>query len=240
VLIVLVSQSLKIAGESERFAVFVLGRFLDFRGPGLILVIPFTQRIVRLKIGDIGRVKGPDFVTIGEVDIPIDGLTSFRVGQSVRIDRFDGASELRAGVYTFWDVFQAGLGCCTVDDIALSVLTTVNGIYPAKNRLIVDAGALALSADRSTAGHDFDAGYGLVCDAGGEVIDDLIVANVNQEHGLISTRSGAPLPFERFSIGTQLRILPNHACMTAAMYDHYYVVDGDDTVVETWERCKFW
>ncbi len=91
VVIVVLYQSIKIADESERFAVFVLGRFMDFRGPGLVFVAPGTQRIVRLKIGDIGSVKGPDFVAFGEVDIPIGGLTSFRVGQSVRIDRFDGA-----------------------------------------------------------------------------------------------------------------------------------------------------
>ncbi len=96
VVIVVLYQSIKIADESERFAVFLLGRFMDFRGPGLIFVTPGTQRIVRLKIGDIGSVKGPDFVTFGEVDIPFDGLSSFRVGQSVRIDRFDGARPVLA------------------------------------------------------------------------------------------------------------------------------------------------
>ena len=155
-------------------------------------------------------------------------------------ERFDGASELRAGVYTFWDAFQAGLGCCAVDDIALSVLTTVNGIYPDKNRLIVDAGALALSADRSTAGRDFDAGFGLVCDAGGRMIDDLIVAGVNQEHGLIGTRSGAPIAFEAFSIGRQLRILPNHACMTAAAYQAYHVIGEDGSITGQWPRINHW
>jgi hypothetical protein len=92
VLIVVLAQSLKIASESERFAVFGLGRFMDFKGPGLVLVTPYTQKVIRLKVGDIGRVKGPDFVTFGEDDIPVGGLTSFRVGQSVRIDRFEGAT----------------------------------------------------------------------------------------------------------------------------------------------------
>lgn len=155
-------------------------------------------------------------------------------------ERFDGASELRAGVYTFWDAFQAGLGCCDVNDIALSVLTTVNGIYPDKNRLIVDAGALALSADRSTAGRDFDAGFGLVCDAGGNLIDDLIVEGVNQEHGLISTSSGAPIAFEAFSIGSQLRILPNHACMTAAAYQAYNIIGADGSITGQWPRINHW
>jgi D-serine deaminase-like pyridoxal phosphate-dependent protein len=150
------------------------------------------------------------------------------------------ASELRAGVYTFWDVFQAGLGCCSHDEIALSVLTTVNGVYPDKNRLIVDAGALALSADRSTAGTSFDAGFGLVCDAGGRLIDDLFVKGVNQEHGLVTTRSGQPIAFEAFPIGSQLRILPNHACMTAAAYQAYHVVGPDGHIRTQWPRINHW
>lgn len=153
---------------------------------------------------------------------------------------FSAATELRAGVYTFWDVFQAGLGCCEISDIALSVLTTVNGVYPEHNRLIVDAGALALSADRSTAGRDFDAGFGLVCDAGGHVVDGLIVKGVNQEHGMITTRDGAAIPFERFPIGTQLRILPNHCCMTAAAYPGYHVVAGHGGISTYWQRTNYW
>ena len=153
---------------------------------------------------------------------------------------FDGASELRAGVYTFWDVFQAGLGCCEVEDIALSVLTTINGTYPDKNRIIVDAGALALSADRSTAGREFDAGFGLVCDASGALIEDLIVKGVNQEHGLITSKSGAPIPFDKFAIGTQLRILPNHACMTAAAYQGYHVIGPAGKITTEWPRINHW
>ncbi|MFN8703164.1 MAG: hypothetical protein ACK5X0_13710 [Rhodospirillales bacterium] len=36
-------------------------------------------------------------------------------------------------------------------------------------------------------------------------------------------------------------VLPNHVCMTAAMHDRYYVVDGlDDTVVAEWPRIAGW
>ena len=64
----------------------------------------------------------------------------------------------------FQDLFQAGLGACSVDDVALSVLATVTGRQPAQDRFVIDAGGLALSKDRSTQGTAFDAGYGLVCD----------------------------------------------------------------------------
>jgi D-serine deaminase-like pyridoxal phosphate-dependent protein len=68
---------------------------------------------------------------------------------------------------------------------------------------------------------------------------------VHQEHGIVGARSGlgaiAPLPFGEFAIGDRLLVLPNHVCMTAAMHDRYYVVDGpDDTIVAEWPRVAGW
>lgn len=37
----------------------------------------------------------------------------------------------------------------------------------------------------------------------------------------------------------RVRILPNHACATAAMHDRYHVLDGDD-VVGIWETFRGW
>ena len=65
-------------------------------------------------------------------------------------DRLDGVTEGRPGVYMFHDLFQAAIGSCTTDDIALTVLASVIGIDTGENRFLVDAGALALSKDRST------------------------------------------------------------------------------------------
>ena len=56
---------------------------------------------------------------------------------------------MRPGVYTLFDLAQVALGSCTVDDIAVSVLTTVIGHNPRVHRMLVDAGALALSKDVS-------------------------------------------------------------------------------------------
>jgi len=154
-------------------------------------------------------------------------------------DDLTGVTEVRAGVFVFQDLFQVGLGVCGLDDLALSVLTTVVGHKRDQRRLITDAGALALSKDRGTASQARDQGYGLVCDApSGAVIDELVVAGVNQEHGIIVSR-GPTLDLERYPIGTKLRILPNHACMTAAAYDAYSVVAGD-RVTARWERCNGW
>jgi D-serine deaminase-like pyridoxal phosphate-dependent protein len=151
-----------------------------------------------------------------------------------------GITESRAGVYPFQDLFQAGLGACGVDDIALSVLTTVTGRQAANNRFIIDAGGLALSKDRSTQGTGFDAGYGLVCDADGAVIPDLYVASASQEVALVTTRSGEAIALAAFPVGRKLRILPNHACFTAAGHTAYHVVDGGQDVVAVWPRIHGW
>ena len=151
----------------------------------------------------------------------------------------EGVSELRAGVYVFFDLFQAGLGVCRMDDIALSVLTTVVSHKTSHRRLIVDAGGLALSKDRGTAEQAVDCGYGLVADAAsGRLIPGLRVSSANQEHGIIELPPG--FDFQQFPLGSQLRILPNHACMTAAAHESYFVIDGEDRVIDLWERSNGW
>ncbi|HSQ03927.1 MAG TPA: alanine racemase, partial [Burkholderiales bacterium] len=86
-----------------------------------------------------------------------------------------GVTEVRVGVFVFFDLFMAGLGVCRIQDVALSVLTSVIGHQREKGWAIVDAGWMALSRDRGTAGQAVDQGYGIVCDAQGQPIDDLIV-----------------------------------------------------------------
>ena len=153
-------------------------------------------------------------------------------------DSFDGVTEVRTGVYVFNDLVMAGLGVCAVEDIAISVLASVIGHQREKRWLITDAGWMALSRDRGTARQKVDQGYGLVCDAAGRPLD-LIVADANQEHGIVARRDGGPIDFARFPVGTLLRILPNHACATAAQFSEYHVMDGDAST-QTWERFGGW
>ena len=151
-------------------------------------------------------------------------------------ENLEGITEARPGVFVFYDLFQVGLGVCSPKDIALSVLTSVLSNQPGNGRAFVDAGGLALSKDRSTSALPTDLGYGRVCDVDGQMLDDLIVSNVHQEHGQIDL---APYDQPLFPIGRRLRILPNHACMTAAAYESYYVVDGGE-VLDRWPRISGW
>ena len=155
-------------------------------------------------------------------------------------DSFEGVTEVRVGVYVFQDLVMAGLGVCSIDDIAISVAGSVIGHQRDKNWLITDAGWMATSRDRGTAKQRVDQGYGLVCDAAGKPFGDLIVADANQEHGIIARRDGGAIDFARFPIGSRLRILPNHACATAAQHDAYELVQPDGTLSGRWERVNGW
>ncbi|MBI2511621.1 MAG: alanine racemase [Opitutae bacterium] len=152
-----------------------------------------------------------------------------------------GITELRAGVYMFWDCYQAGIGACRYDDIALSVLAEVIG-RPAHrpNEFLIDAGSFALSKDTATAAlpPEQNAGYGFVCDLAGQLLPGLRVTRTWQEHGLVvSDRALAP---DAFPVGSRVRILPNHACPTAAAHDRYFVVNGNRDVLAEWPRVNGW
>jgi D-serine deaminase-like pyridoxal phosphate-dependent protein len=151
-----------------------------------------------------------------------------------------GVTELRAGVFVFFDLVMAGIGVCEVDDIALSVLATVIGHQRDKGWLITDAGWMALSRDRGTARQPVDQGYGLVCDGDGRLLPGLLVRDANQEHGVVARRDGGSPEWGRHPVGSLLRIVPNHACATAAQHSAYRVVAGSRRVLATWERFGGW
>ncbi|KQN37164.1 alanine racemase [Sphingomonas sp. Leaf407] len=152
-----------------------------------------------------------------------------------------GVTEVRAGVFVFFDLVMHGIGLCAIDDIALSVLGTVIGFQKEKGWILIDAGWMAMSRDRGTAKQPVDQGYGVVCMVDGTPFPDLILADANQEHGIITVRPGSNGTLPPLAIGDRVRVLPNHACSTAAQHPGYHVVHGDDpAVVATWSRFGGW
>ena len=148
----------------------------------------------------------------------------------------DGVTEVRAGVYMFGDLFQVEIGTHGLDDIAVTVLASVIGRRPGK--LLVDAGGMALSKDRSTEATAKDYGFGLMLDLDGtRRHGEAIVRRAYQEHGMIDLDPAHPLDLP---VGGRVRIAPNHICMTAAAHDRYFVVEGNDEVVAVWPRVNGW
>ena len=133
------------------------------------------------------------------------------------------------------------MGVCAPQDVALSVLTTVIGHQAEKGWTIVDAGWMAMSRDRGTQRQKVDYGYGAVCDADGNVIEGLVLAGANQEHGIVSRMDGKVDPdmARRLPIGRRLRILPNHACATGAQFAEYQAITAHG-VAQQWRRFDGW
>jgi threo-3-hydroxy-D-aspartate ammonia-lyase len=151
----------------------------------------------------------------------------------------EGVTEVRAGVYAFFDLVMVNVGVCEPSDIALSVLTTVIGHQRDRDLIIVDAGWMAMSRDRGTQRQSRDFGYGLVCDLAGAPIEGLAFTSANQEHGLIDCSDLPEAEVDRFPIGTRLRILPNHACATGAQFPSYQAVDAKGGL-RPWSRFNGW
>jgi D-serine deaminase-like pyridoxal phosphate-dependent protein len=135
----------------------------------------------------------------------------------------------------FMDLVMADLGLCAEEEIALSVLATVIGHRRDLGYLLVDAGGLALSKDSGPA-RDRPS-YGSLWDWATGLPLGLTIGSTNQEHGLVPAGDE---DFERLPIGAQVRIAPNHACMTAAAHERYHVVDGGTDVLAAWPRTNGW
>lgn len=158
----------------------------------------------------------------------------------------EGVTEVRAGVYVFFDLVMHNVGVCALNDIALSVLTTVIGHQPEKGWAIVDAGWMAMSRDRGTSNQEKDFGYGLPCSLDGTPLPDFVMTGANQEHGILSvvqtsgSDAASPTDIEaRLPIGTKLRILPIHACATAAQFPEYHALSAAGEVT-VWSRFYGW
>ena len=172
-------------------------------------------------------------------DCPVVSIGS--TPTALAVDDLQGITEVRAGVYVFFDLVMAGIGVCNPEDIALSVLVSVASYQKERNWAITDGGWMALSRDRGTQNQAIDYGYGSVLTAAGEPLEDLVVSAANQEHGIISRREDvAALPWDRLPLGGLLRILPNHACSTAAQYGEFIVIDENNRVIDRWSRTRGW
>lgn len=138
---------------------------------------------------------------------------------------------MRPGNYVFYDAFQATIGSCRRDDCAVSVMASVIGSYPERGEALIDAGALALSKDLGPDHIDPQIGYGIVCDLDLRPLPMRLTA-LSQEHGKLKASSPP-------AVGTRVRIIPNHSCLTAAMYDVYHVIENGN-VVEQWRPVRGW
>jgi D-serine deaminase-like pyridoxal phosphate-dependent protein len=181
-----------------------------------------------------------------EAGLPCETVSVGSTPTALAAQRLDGVTEVRAGVYVFFDLVMHNVGVCEIDEIAISVLTTVIGHQIEKGWAIVDAGWMAMSRDRGTSKQSRDYGYGQVCALDGTVMAGYQMIGANQEHGIVALAEEVCVDAAgqcdiagRFPIGTKLRILPNHACATGAQYPVYQAQNANGEIT-VWPRSYGW
>jgi len=95
-----------------------------------------------------GCVRAAQRLRAAGFPCPVVSVGSTPTALSAR--QLEGVTEVRAGVYVFFDLVMANVGVCAPTEIALSVLTTVIGHQREKGWALVDAGWMSMSRDRGT------------------------------------------------------------------------------------------
>lgn len=147
------------------------------------------------------------------------GATPTCLGASIP----QGVTEIRPGNYAFLDRTALRLGICVPDDIALSVIATVvahNDVH-----FILDAGSKTLTSDLGAHGSG-GGGFGLVVSADGEREETWEVERLSEEHAFVRFAGTPP------SIGSRVRVFPNHACAVVAQFDSVSLRQADGRVAQ--------
>jgi D-serine ammonia-lyase len=162
--------------------------------------------------------------------------------------------EIHAGVYPLFDMQQVSAQSRTFtsdphEAIGISVLAEVCSLYPKRlthPEALISAGCLALAREpcKDYPGQGVVTSWGMPSTYTTTKEGRLIVKRISQEHGIIGYENESfsdELPVE---YGQKIRIWPNHACITMAMYETYFVVDSDtsdpDNVVDVFASCRGW
>jgi len=168
----------------------------------------------------------------------IPGISIGSTPSMMVIENLAGITEVRPGNYCFFDRTMIDLGVCGPEDCAVSVLASVISHQPGTSHFVIDAGALALSKDVGASPPRGNGAMGaLFEDYEKKRIDrGLVLKTLSQEHGKVV--ADGPSEIEgRFSVGSKVRILENHSCLTVAQFDEYHVVRGDE-VLERWKILR--
>lgn len=176
--------------------------------------------------------------------------------EALRLTTSNFELEIHAGVYPLFDLQQvaASSRAFTRDQyevIAVTVLSEVCSLYPKRTEnpeALISSGCLALAREpcKDYPGWGAVTRWGMPETYSTSVDGRIIVTRISQEHGILGyekSKEGrnGPLPVE---YGQKIRLWPNHACITLAMFGWYYIIDSStetpDIVVDVWARWRGW
>src|SRR5437763_3327561 len=122
---VIIPQALRILREYERGVIFRLGKLLDAKGPGVILLIPIVDKMVKMDLRVVTiDVAKQEVMTRDNVPVTVDAVVYFRVvdpaAAVVKVENFWKATSLIAQT-----TLRSVLGQAPLDDL-LSQRETIN------------------------------------------------------------------------------------------------------------------
>lgn len=192
------------------------GQSYEERGREALATVAETERRVMAELAAALREDGIEVATVSVGSTP---------GMSAATD-LGGVTEARPGNYCYYDYMQTRIGSCEVGDCALTVVATVVSCSTAHS--VVDAGALALSKDPGPGPQgDEPRTAARLLREDGTLDPGRWLTGLSQEHG----KTNRPLP-----VGSRVRILPHHSCLTNACFDRAWVAEGERVV----DRWKVW
>ena len=97
VIALLIAYSIRVLREYERGVVFLLGRFWKVKGPGLVLVVPFIQQMVRMDLRTrVLDVPPQDVISKDNVSVRVNAVIYFRVLDPekavIQVEQFEAAT----------------------------------------------------------------------------------------------------------------------------------------------------
>lgn len=142
------------------------------------------------------------------------------------IDHFGDLDEIRPGNFVFYDMMQAHLGSCQVENIAVAMACPVVALHPERQDAILYGGGIHFSKDFYL-NADKSRNFGQLALWKGDhweaASSGSYMKSLSQEHGILHC---SPEDFKRIRVGDLALILPVHSCMTANLIGQYRTIDG--------------
>jgi len=154
------------------------------------------------------------------IDIPnrsIGSTPTFKIAGKIA-----GITEIRPGNAVFFDMIQVGLEVASIENCALTVISSVGSIQ--NNRIVIDAGSKTLNLDKGAHGKESVIGHGYI-----KEYPHLIIDRLSEEHGIITTDTNNNL-----QITEKLTIIPNHACTVVNLFDNY-LIHRKGELIDVWK-----
>ena len=140
---------------------------------------------------------------------------------------FSGVDEIRPGNFVFYDLTQNIISSSPISQIAVALACPIVAIHKDRSEIVVYGGGVHLSKDRleDKEGTIFGRIARKTENAWGDLIPNMYVKSLSQEHGIISASNEE---IDKYNIGDYLMILPVHSCMTANLMKSYTTFDGQN------------